>query len=345
MSKKYFYAVVAVLFLVVGCGKKKKEVEQATQPAEPAFVFIEGFTQGTIYHIVYEHPQGKNIKPAIEKELERFNNSLSTYIPTSTISKVNQNLSIEVDTLFERCFQRGKEISKATNGAFDMTVMPLVNAWGFGFKNKENITRTLVDSLQQTVGWQKVNIENRQVVKQDTATMLDASAIAKGYGVDVIAMLLDRYGCKNFMVEIGGEVSVKGKNKKGKLWRIGINQPKDNAPIKSELQAVVELNNQALATSGNYRNFYIEGGKKFAHTIDPQTGYPVQHSLLSATVVAADCMTADAYATSFMVMGMEKAKRIVKNSGELEAFFIYADDKGEYKTWISEGLKKQLKEL
>lgn len=342
MNNRYFLLFIFSLFLLVNCSPKK---QQTTHKVKPAFVFNEGFTQGTIYHIVYEHPQGKNIKPLIEKELKRFNNSLSTYIPTSTISKVNQNIDFEVDTLFRNCFERGKQISEITNGAFDMTVMPLVNAWGFGFKNKQNITTNLINDLRKTVGWQKVKIENNRVIKKDTATMLDASAIAKGYGVDVIAMLLNRNGCKNFMVEIGGEVSVKGTNKKGQLWRIGINQPKDNAPINSELQAVAELNNQALATSGNYRNFYIEGGKKFAHTIDAKTGYPVQHSLLSATVIASNCMTADAYATSFMVMGLDKAKQVVNSSEELEAFFIFADEKGEYKTWISEGLKKQIKEL
>lgn len=337
MKKLILLLVIPTLMLVACTGKKQKQDNSSTTGK---YIFNEGFIHGTIYHIIYEHPQGIDLKTELEKEMQRFDMSLSTYKPESVISRFNQNdTEVVSDHFFTTCFQRAQEISAATDGAFDITVAPLVNAWGFGFKHKEKITPELIDSLLKSVGWQKVKLVDGKLIKDDPNTMLDASAIAKGYSVDVAGQFLEKAGCLNYMVEIGGEVVAKGKNPKGKWWRIGINKPEDNAPIQSELEAVVTLQNSALATSGNYRNFYIEGGKRYAHTIDPKTGYPVQHNVLSATVIAKDCMTADAFATSFMVMGLENSKRIVKEKPELAVFLIYSDENGNYRTWCSPSCK------
>ncbi len=304
------------------------------------FIYNEGAVWGTLYHVIYESPKGVDLQPEMELEMKKIDNSLSMFNQESTIAKINSNLSTDVDPLFKKCFLKAVEISEKTEGAFDITVAPLVNAWGFGFKQKENVTLTLIDSLMKSVGYQKIRIENDHIVKDHPDTKLDASAIAKGLGVDVVGDFLASKGCKNYMVEIGGEVVAKGVNREGKIWRIGINKPKENALFDSEdLQSIIALNNRAMATSGNYRNFYEEGGKRYAHTIDPKSGYPIQHSLLSSTVLANDCMTADAYATAFMVLGVEKALEIVNNDPELEGYFIVAEENGENKVVYSSGFE------
>ena len=267
-----------------------------------------GFVFGTVYKIAYQHDA--DLKPEIEAELKRFDQSLSPFNDSSVISRVNRNEELVTDSFFQTCFNRSMEISRETKGAFDITIAPLANAWGFGFKKGAFPDSLMIDSLLQITGYEKVKLENGKVVKQDPRIMLSCSAVAKGYSVDVIARLLDRKGIKNYMVDIGGEVVVKGKNATGDLWRIGINKPYDDSlAVKQDIQVVLNLTDLGMATSGNYRNYYYKDGKKYAHTIDPRTGYPVQHSILSSTVIAEDCMTADALATSFMVMELEEAEK------------------------------------
>ena len=265
--------------------------------------------------------------------------SLSPFNDTATISRINRNERVIADELFATVFRKSMEVSEATGGAFDITVAPLVNAWGFGFKQGSFPDSMMVDSLLQLTGYEKVSMnEQGEVLKQDERMMLNCSAIAKGYAVDVIANLLKSKGVKNMMVDIGGEVVVHGKNPKEKKWRIGINKPVDDSlATNQELERIVEITDAAIATSGNYRNFYYNNGKKYAHTIDPSTGYPVQHSLLSATVVANDCMTADAYATAFMVMGVEKALEMAESNPAIEAFFIFSNEEGNLQTCQTSG--------
>jgi len=308
------------------------------------YYFDEGPIFGTFYHMVYEHTGDDNLHEDIMAKLNEFDLSLSTYKPQSVISRVNNNdTSVVLDHYFLTTFKRGEEISRITDGAFDMTVAPLVNAWGFGFKNKLDPEMIPVDSLLEVVGYTKVRLEGGKVVKDDPRIMFDASAIAKGYGVDVVADLLELNGVTNYMVEIGGEIRAKGKNDKGRIWRVGIDKPIDDPSTMSrEIQDVIQLGNGALATSGNYRQFYIKDGKKYAHTIDPRLGYPVQHSLLSASVFAPDCMLADAYATSFMVLGLEKSIELVEKDSLLKAYFIYTDSLGNYKTYVSDRLKESI---
>ncbi|MDR0891535.1 MAG: FAD:protein FMN transferase [Mediterranea sp.] len=299
---------------------------------------ITGFVFGTVYKITYQC--NDNLQTEIEAELKQFNNSLSPFEKNSIISRVNRNEEVVVDSFFRRCFDLSMEVSKETGGAFDITVAPLVNAWGFGFKKGHFPDSLTVDSLMQFVGYQKVHLTpDGHVVKQDPRLMLDCSAVAKGYGVDVVAQLLERKGIHNYMVDIGGEVVVRGHNPKDELWRIGINKPVDDSlSVKEELQTVLQLTDVGMATSGNYRNFYYRDGKKYAHTIDPHTGYPVQHSVLSSTVIAKDCMTADALATSFMVMGLPAAKAFCKAHPEISAYLIYADDSGALQTFATKSL-------
>lgn len=301
----------------------------------------EGFVFGTVYKITYQSED--NLKEEIETELKKVDNSLSPFNPNSVITRVNHNEKTEVDSFFVHVFHLSKKISDETHGAFDITVAPLVNAWGFGFKKSTGVDSLIVDSLRQMIGYQKIDLQNHRITKKDPRIMLDCSAIAKGFGVDAVARLLERKGIKNYMVDIGGEVVVKGKNPSKGLWRIGINKPVDDSlAVNQDLQTILEITDLGLATSGNYRNYYYKDGKKYAHTIDPRTGYPVQHNILSSTVIAKDCMTADALATAFMVMGLEEAEAFCKANPEIDAYFIYSGENGEFNTFYTEGMKKYI---
>lgn len=300
-----------------------------------------GYIFGTTYNITYQCADDH--KADIEKVLADVDASLSPFNDTSIITHVNRNEDVVLDDFFLDVFRLSLRINEDTEGAFDITVAPLVNAWGFGFKNGVNPDEKVIDSLRQVVGLHKVKLENGKVVKFDSRVMFDCSAIAKGYGVDVVANLLRKYGIKNFMVEIGGEVVTSGINPDRLPWRIGVTKPTDDSlSINNELQTIINVTDKAMATSGNYRNFYYKGGRKYAHTIDPKTGYPVQHSILSATVIADDCATADAYATSFMVLGLEKSKKVLERHPEMMVYFIYSDEKGQNQVWFSPALKDKI---
>lgn len=300
-----------------------------------------GLIFGTYYQLSYESQHGEDFHAEVKNLLHELDSSFSTYNAQSTVSKVNQNQAYKPDSLFTNVFNKSLEIASLTNGAFDPTVAPLVNAWGFGFKQKETISAQKIDSLLAFTGYQKVWLENQQVVKTDSRLMLDFSAIAKGYSVDLVARFLREKGCRNVLVDIGGEVVAFGKNPAGQSWRIGINQANDDEPMNaSELQAIVSLDNKAMATSGNYRNFYIENGQKYAHTIDPRHGYPVNHNLLSVTILANDCMTADALATACMVLGTDSAQKLITKFNDIEAFFIFSDSLKQNQTFMTEGFRK-----
>lgn len=296
-----------------------------------------GFIFGTVYNITYQHD--RDLHALIIEELQKVDGSLSPFNKSSVISAVNRNEAVTVDVMFTDVFTKAMTVSRETGGAFDITVAPLVNLWGFGFRSGETPTDRAVDSLRRLTGFGKVRLADGRVVKDDPRVMLDCSAIAKGYGCDAVARLLRRHGVENFMVEIGGEVVVSGISGRRQPWRIGVNKPvEDSLNTAGELQATLSLTDRAMATSGNYRNFYYKNGRRYAHTIDPRTGRPVQHSLLSATVLAADCATADAYATAFMVMGMDEARHVLDRHRELAACFIYSDDKGAFAVWHSPAL-------
>ncbi len=298
---------------------------------------------GTSYHITYQCDS--DLSRSIKVELMKVDRSLSPFNKQSIITAINQNEEVVPDQMFMDVYQMAMKVSQETDGAFDITVAPLVNAWGFGFKNGIEPTRGQVDSLMEIVGYRKLSLENGKVRKGDPRMMLDCSAIAKGYGCDVVARLLRKRGVQNFMVEIGGEVVTSGLNEKRLPWKIGVTKPTDDSlNVGNELQTVLNVTDKAMATSGNYRNFYYKGGKKYAHTIDPKTGYPVQHNILSATVLTNNCATADAYATSFMVMGLERAQQILERHPELMAYFIYSDEHGRNAVWFSPSLRDKIAE-
>lgn len=334
-KKKLLWQSAFLLFLIVGTFIIVRQQRLAPYQKDTGFIF------GTVYNIIYQNDD--NLKQDIEAELKRVDFSLSPFNKQSIISKINRNENVKTDKMFTDVFILAQSISKETDGAFDITVAPLVNAWGFGFKNGTKPTPHAIDSLKQIVGYEKISLTNETVRKKNSRMMLDCSAIAKGYACDVIASFLRKKGIENFMVEIGGEIVTRGINSERLPWKIGVTKPVDDTlDTKQELQTVLNVTNKAMATSGNYRNFYYKNGKKYAHTIDPKTGQPVQHNILSATVLADNCATADAYATAFMVMGLDKAKTVLEKHPELMAYFIYSDEKGNNAVWYSPSLREKI---
>lgn len=342
MSKRTIYIIVAFLILVLlsYVNYKKNEI-----------LILDGFTQGTTYHIVYKQPYSPgyflntklhDYQEEIDSLLMEFDRSLSIYLPGSVISRINNNeKDVKVDSLFRVVFYKAKEVNELSDGAFDITVGPLVNAWGFGPELREQIDSTLIDSLIQFVGMDNVRIEEDMVIKSEPGVKLDVNAIAQGYSVDIIAGFLGRKRIKNYLVEIGGEIRAAGRKKKGTAWKVGVDKPYDNNYIPGQdLQVILALEDNSMATSGNYRKFFEENGMKYSHSIDPKTGYPVRHNLLSVTVTAPDCMTADAFATAFMILGLEKSVKLVKKLEKIEAYFIYADIDGNFCTEFTDGFGK-----
>ncbi|MBF1069307.1 MAG: FAD:protein FMN transferase, partial [Prevotellaceae bacterium] len=300
----------------------------------------EGQIFGTTYHITYA---GTNdLDKEIRAELQRVDDALSMFNKQSVLSKFNRNEKYDVSNArFNDVVRLSLQLSRETDGAFDITVAPLVNEWGFGFKHRERINASKIDSLRAFVGYDKLFYDGDRLNKRDSRVTIDCGAVAKGYGVDCVARLLSSKGCTNYMVEIGGEVVVKGKNAKGKKWTIGINKPVDDSTkTVSEVQSILHVSDCGIATSGNYRNFYYVDGRKVSHTIDPKTGQPVQHSLLSATVLTPSCAKSDALATSFMVMGLDRAKAFLAKHKDVQAYFIFADGQGKYNVWMTEGMQK-----
>ena len=320
--KKWHYLFLA--FLAIGTVIILSESKQG----KPEYRTAQGLVFGTRYNITYLY--NADLQPDIDYTLALVDSALSMFNPESTISAVNCSESIQVtDTMFLKVFRRAMEISRMTNGAFDITVAPAVNAWGFGFKHSENISQSTIDSLLEITGYWKIHEQDGLITKDDPRIMLDCSAIAKGFGTDMVADMLRSKGICDFMVEVGGEIVVSGQNPKGKLWNIGISKPVDDSlSVNNELQTVIPVTDIAMATSGNYRNFYVKDGRKYAHTIDPHTCMPVSHNLLSATVFASDCATADALATSMMVMGLDSAQALCARHPEIRAYFIYQSPDG-----------------
>ena len=332
-KKKLIWQVPFLILLIVGTVVILKK--------QPPFRTNEGLVFGTVYKITYQHADDLHID--IKKALAEVDNALSPYNPNSIITRINQNRDTTLNAHFTHVFTLAQCVSEETDGAFDITVAPMVNAWGFGFKHAIEISPEAIDSLKEVVGYQKIAIEGDKVKKTDERVMLDCSSIAKGYGVDIVARALDKKGVQHYMVDIGGEVVVKGKNPRMKTWRIGINKPvEDSLSINQELQTILEVSGIGMATSGNYRKFYYKDGKRYAHTIDPRLGQPVQHNILSATVVATDCTTADAYATAFMVMGLEKSMEFCNKHPELNAYFICDGEGDAYEIHYTPGMERYM---
>ena len=333
---KFNLILLFAFLLSAGCREEKAVFES-----------FAGYTQGTTYSIVYEnrkHIAPEEMKTKVEKIFSDFDMSLSLYKDSSIISRINRNEDAVADKFFTEVFQKSALVSAMTGGVFDITVGPLVKAWGFGPDAHKNFKESKRDSLMKLVGMNKVSLVKGRLVKSDPRMLLDVNAIAQGYSVDVICGYFDKLGIKNYLVEIGGEVRAKGK-RDGNLWRIGIDRPKDNNLEPGEdLEAIIRISDKALATSGNYRKFYVEDGIKYSHTIDPRTGYPAKNTLLSATIVADDCAMADGIATACMVLGKDGAIDFITKHPEFGGYLIYSDQNGTFTTWMSDDIRKSTTE-
>lgn len=307
---------------------------------------IEGNTQGTTYHITYFDRKNRDLKPEIENLLHQFDLSVSTYNPQSIISKINTNQgNVKPDKYFITCFKKAKEVWKNTDGAFDPTVYPLTNIWGFGPVKKSKIEQAKIDSILQFVGFDLIELKGKKIIKKDPRVALDFNAFAQGYSVDIVSDFLKSKKIDSFLVEIGGEVYANKRKPNGENWSVGIEKPIDNKTSENPLKAIAKLENMAIATSGNYRRFTIENGIKYAHHLDPKTGYPTKNNLLSASVVAQECIAADANATGILVMGLEKAKTFLEKHPELQAYLIYSDENGNYRTYETPRIPSILSEI
>lgn len=307
---------------------------------------FDGAAQGTTYHITYYDAKNRNLQPQIEKILANFDKSVSTYLPTSIISRINRNeKNVIVDKYFTPCFNKAKEVWKNTNGAFDPTVYPLVNMWGFGPGKKEKIEKAKIDSVLHFVGFDLIELKGKKIIKKDARVALDFNSFAQGYSVDVVSDFLISKKITSFIVEIGGEVYAKGKKPNGENWQAGIEKPIDNSISENPIKAIAKLENLAVSTSGNYRKFFIENGIRYGHHIDPKTGYPTKNNLLSVTLFASQCITTDANATGILVMGLDKGKEFLAAHPEIQAYLIYSDDKGNYQVYETSGIKDIVTEV
>lgn len=294
-------------------------------------------------HITYESKSHQSFQPGIDSVLNRINHSLSPFEEKSIVSKINSNEEVELDDYFVKVYLEAKRISILTDGAYDITIGPLVNEWGFGTKERgREPSKERIDSIMQYVGFEKVAFMHDHIEKRHPEMKLDFSSIAKGYAVDKVAEYLSSMGSENYLIDIGGEVKAKGVNATGKSWKVGISTPTELNLDNSKVHEILTIHNKSLATSGNYRNYYEQDGKRYAHTIDPRKGYPVQHSLLSATILAESCMEADAVATACMVMGLGKSINFVEMMPEVEAYFIYSSENNAYEIYYTEGFRAYL---
>ena len=337
----YTVLLIALVFVVWKFRQSSYNGQAATDSSHK--VTISGETMGTTYNIIYFGEEIRGLKTSIDSLLETFNNSLNTYLPHSEISKFNKGRSLVFGLpYFGPVLEKSREVFISTDGKFDPTVMPLVNLWGFGPEEEGGTDSLTIAEMLETVGFEKISFNKDSIWKTGPNTTLDFSAIAKGYGVDVVSGFLLMRGLDDHFVEIGGEVRCSGVNRdnQGRPWNVAILDPTASLG-ELKLFATIKLKDQAIATSGNYFNYRVINGERYAHTIDPSTGYPVRHEMLSASVIAPDCMTADAYATAFMVMGSKKAIELVEKTPRLEALFIFLD--GEDTTWhMTEHIKEQV---
>ncbi|MFA8299266.1 MAG: FAD:protein FMN transferase [Hyphomicrobiales bacterium] len=326
--KRLVYLLFILTISVVSC----------TETPVSKKIKFSGETQGSYYVVTYYDDEGRNFQKEIDSLLGVFDQSMSLWVDNSILNKVNDNdTTVQLDDIFIEVFKASKEISEATNGAFDFTVAPLTAAWGFGAKRRLNMDSTRVDSLLQYVGYQKVKIEKGKVIKDNPDVMFDFNAIAQGYTCDYLGDWFRSKGINDYVIDVGGEVVANGAKPDGSPWIVGIQDPTDPNEFSSYIK--IKLYDKGLVTSGNYRKFHEQNGFKVVHTISPITGYPVYDSLLSATILAKDAMTADGYATACMVMGLDKSKEFVEDRDDLEGYFIYYTSDSTLHTYYTQGMK------
>ncbi len=317
----FFSVLCLVPFFFGSCiGKGQTEAE---------YYKISGERFHTYYHITYQGAQG--MESAIDSVFEVFNHAANPFDTTSLLARINNNLSEESNAILDTILRRSFDISRATGGAYDVTCSPLINAWGFGFEQSVNVTQSVIDSLKTFIGYQMITSEPGRITKADERMKIDLSSISKGYCTDMVAERLLQDGIRNYLVEIGGEMAFDGVNPKGEAWHVGINKPlPDSTGLEQEIEMVIMLTGKGgLATSGNYRNYKMIDNRRMGHTIDPISGRPVQTDVLSATVIAPDCMTADGLATALMVVGSARADELIARFPNVAYLLIVSNEQGD----------------
>ncbi len=335
-TKPFLLLYLFVSVILTGCARSG------------SFVFLEGNALGTLYSVTYRPPPNvphgfeDTMKQTIARCFDQINNSFSIYNNHSLLSRINDNRSQETDSIFRIVFLKAVQITEETAGAFDISAAPFFDIWGFGAQKKSNVNTTSLEEVRNYTGMDMFELEDAKLIKKDLRARLNMNGIAKGFACDFIAHAMGNQGVTDLLIEIGGEIVCKGFNPKKQPWKIGIDSPVDgNTTPGKDVFVTLQLTNKALATSGNYRNYYMKDGQKYAHTIDPRTGEPARHNLLSATVVADDCMSADAYATAFMVMGADGAIAFLQEHPELGAYLIY-EENGVFRTFVTNNINPEL---
>ncbi len=323
------YCVVILSFIVLlSCSRQPKRV------------VLSGQTQGSYYSIVYYDAEGRDFQKEVDSLFHAVDLSVNLWVDSSVLCKVNRNEEVPLDPIFIDNFNIAQAAARLSGGRFDPTIAPLVEAWGFSAKRGDSITPALIDSLKTLVDYRKVRIEEGRVVKEDTTMRLDFNAIAQGYTSDLIGAFLESRGVCDYLVDTGGEIMARGGKPGGKPWVVGIEKPSPDWDSERVVQQRVALRDKGIVTSGSYRKYVERDGKRYSHSIDPVTGYPVEHHLLSATVIAENAVWADALASICMVMGMEPSLELIRSLDGVEAYYIYVNEKGELETYATEGFEK-----
>lgn len=306
---------------------------------QPQKIVLQGLAQGSYYAVTYFDEQGRNFQHEIDSIFHAVDMSVNLWVDSSIISKVNRNEEVTLDSIFINNFNIAQEAAHLSDGYFDPTISPIVAAWGFSYKTGDSITPQLIDNLKQLVDYRKIRIENEKIVKENPSIQLDFNAIAQGYTSDLIAHFLESRGIENYLVDTGGEIMARGEKPDGKPWIVGIEKPAENWDSEQVVQTRIALRDKGLVTSGSTRKYVERNGKRYSHCIDPKTGYPVEHQLLSVTVLADNSVWADALASICMVMGKEKSLPLIENLDEVEAYYIYVNERNELETFATNGFQ------
>ena len=309
---------------------------------QPHRIVLQGLAQGSYYAVTYFDEENRNFQPEIDSIFHAVDMSVNLWVDSSIISKVNRNEDVTLDSIFIDNFNIAQEAACLSNGYFDPTISPIVAAWGFSYKSGDSITPQLIDSLKQLVNYRKICIENGKVIKENPDMKLDFNAIAQGYTSDMIAAFLESRGINNYLVDTGGEIMARGSKPNGQPWIVGIEKPAENWDSEQVVQTRIALRDKGLVTSGSTRKYVERNGRRYSHCIDPKTGYPVEHNVLSATVLAENSVWADALASICMVMGMEKSLPLIESMDGVEAYYIFVNEQNELETFATEGFRELL---
>lgn len=340
MKNPVFFILIAFVF--AACDQKPmKSADNISSEHTKTEIIIRGEAQGTTYTIKYLEEEYSGIKQEIDSVLALIDQSMSTYIPNSTISQLNNGDTVEIDQHFQNVYNLSLTISESTEGAFNPTIGPLIKAWGFDYSDPQRMDSSTVNELLGVCGFDQFELQANTLWKKNEQARINFNAVAQGYSVDVMAEIMDLHQIENYYVELGGELVVKGNNKYGDPWIIGIDLP-DGENLERKLANRISLESGGMATSGNYRKFYEMNGERYSHTLNPSIGYPAKNNLLSATVICDNSGKADALATAFMVLGLEKTIIYLEQHPTVDALLIYAEKENGFGTYMTKGVESKL---